>query len=78
MFDGAAEAEPCSQWNAAGGLRGKVGEVEDDEAEASAFEQQVGGAEDLLETVFGLRRDISPRPTTIEIESGLDSVARGS
>ena len=51
VLDGAAEAEPCGQRDAAGGLRREVGEVEDDQAEASAFEQQVGGAEDLLEAV---------------------------
>ena len=54
MLNGAAKAEPCGQRNAAGGLRGYLGEVEDDQAEASAFEQEVGGAEDLLKTILGL------------------------
>jgi len=54
MFDGAAEAEPCGQRDAACGLMRYVGEIEEDQAEASAFEKQVGGAEDLLEAMFGL------------------------
>ncbi len=53
VFNGAAEAEPRGQRDAAGGLRRQVGEVEDDQAEASAFEQQVGGAQDLLEALVG-------------------------
>ena len=52
MFDGAAEAEPCCHRDVAGGLRRQVGEVEDDQAEASTFEQQVCCAQDLLETVL--------------------------
>ena len=52
MLDGAAEAEPCGQRNAACGLVRQVAEVENDQAEASAFEQEIGGAKDLLETVF--------------------------
>src|SRR5215468_3754885 len=54
VFDSAAEPEPCGQRDAARGLRRNVGEVEDDQAEASAFEEQVGGAEDLLQAVFGV------------------------
>ncbi len=54
MLDGAAEAEPGSQRDTARGLRGYVADVEDDQAEASAFEQQVGGTQKLLETAFGL------------------------
>jgi hypothetical protein len=56
VFNGAAEAEPGGERDAAGGLGRQVGEVEDDQAEASAFEQKVGGAEDLLEAMFGLAR----------------------
>src|SRR5215510_8937048 len=46
VFDGATEAEPRGQRNSARGLRWNAGQVEDDQAKASAFEQQVGGAED--------------------------------
>ena len=54
VFYGAAEAEPGGQRDAAGPLMRHVGEIEDDQAEASAFEQKISGAEDLLEAVFGL------------------------
>ena len=53
VFDGAAEAEPGGQRDTARGLGRKVADVEDDQAKASAFEQQVGGAEKLLQTAFG-------------------------
>ena len=66
MLDGAAEAEPCGQRDAARGLRRQVAEIEDDQAEASAFEQQIGGAQDLLQAVLGL-----PRVRAIDFESGL-------
>ena len=52
MFDSAAEAEPRGQRDSADGLRGQIGEVKNDQAKASAFEQQVSRAQDLLETVF--------------------------
>ena len=39
VFYRAAEAEPCGQRDAAGGLWRQVAEIEDDQAEASAFEQ---------------------------------------
>ncbi len=61
MLDGAAEAEPCGQRNAARGLGRQVAEIENDEAEASAFEQEIGGAKNLLETVLGLARGILSR-----------------
>ena len=54
VLDGAAEAEPCRERDAAGGLRRQVSEIEDNEAEASAFEQQVGGAENLFEAALGI------------------------
>ena len=54
MFYGAAEAEPGGERNAAGCRMRHLGEIEDDQAEASAFEQKISGAEDLLEAVFGL------------------------
>ena len=56
---GAAKAEPRGQRDAARGLRRQVAEIEDDQAEASAFEQQVGGAEDLLQAMVGLREAFS-------------------
>src|SRR5579871_518321 len=52
VLNGAAEAEPCGQRNAAGGLRWQVGEIERDQAKASAFQQQVGRAQDLLQTTL--------------------------
>ena len=62
MLDRTAEAEPCGQRNTARRLRRKVGEIEDDQAEASAFEQQVGGAEGLLEAVLGSAGNIMLSP----------------
>lgn len=52
MLDGATEAEPRGQRDAARGLQRQIGEVENDQAEASAFEKQVGRAQDLLESLF--------------------------
>ena len=54
MLNGAAEAEPCCEWDAARGLLWYVGEIENDQAKASAFKEKIGGAEDLLEAVFGV------------------------
>ena len=56
VFDGTAEAEPRGQRDAARGLQWHVAEVESDQAEASAFEQQVGGAKKLLQRVLSLAR----------------------
>ena len=52
VFDGPAESEPRGQRDTACRLRWDIGKVEDDQAEASAFEQQVGSAEDLLQAMF--------------------------
>jgi hypothetical protein len=54
VFDGAAEAEPRGQRDAACCLWRQIAEIEDDQAEASAFEKQVGGAQDLLQAVLCL------------------------
>src|SRR6202043_2772601 len=69
VFDRAAEAEPCGQWNPACGLLWHVAEIEDDHAEAAAFEKQIGGAEDLLQAVPRL-----PRTGAVEVESDLGGI----
>ena len=54
MLYGAAEAEPGGERDAARRGMRYVGEIQHDQAKASALEQQVGGAEDLLKAVLGL------------------------
>src|SRR5208283_2540377 len=83
VLDGAAVAEPGGQRDAAGGLRRQVGEIEDDQSKASAFEQQIGGAEDLLQTVLRVARGFFSNhillpPGAIEVESGLRGLSHFS
>ena len=51
VLNGAAEAEPDAQRNAAGRLRRQIAQIERDQPESSAFEQQIRGAEELLEAI---------------------------
>ena len=48
-FGGGAVAEPCGEGDAEGEFGRDPTEVEDDGAESSALEKQVGGAESLVE-----------------------------
>ena len=48
MLNGAAEAEPRSQGDAARHGGGRIGEVHDDQPEAAAFDEQVGRFERFL------------------------------
>src|ERR1700678_3845185 len=48
VFHGPAETEPGGERDAAGLLRGKVAQIENDESEATTFQQQVGGVQGLL------------------------------
>ena len=56
ILDGAAQAEPRSQRDAAGAVEGRIAEIHGHDAEAAALDQQVGGLEGML----GILRGTNP------------------
>lgn len=71
MLDRAAEAKPCGQRDAACGQEWDVREIEDDQSESPAFEQEISGAQNLLEAVLGSTEFIFYPPFTVKIACGL-------
>ena len=65
IFDGAAQAEPRSQRDAAGGRERRVAEIHRHDAEAAALNEEVGG----LEGVLGVFGGTNPNET-VEADAG--------
>src|SRR5580698_5983276 len=55
MLHGASETEPRGQRDAACCLRRQIAKIENDQSEASAFKQQVGGTQKLFQAMLGTR-----------------------
>ena len=64
-----AVAEPCSERNAEGKFGSDGGHVEDDGAESTCLEEEVGGAEGLIQSRPGLAYRAPDRAQSTELRA---------